>query len=149
MDNMAARTHVLTDVFVVVAVVFLKLLIFWLVTQSSSPGQSKSWFYGGSYWYRMFLSVLMQWYCFQELVLSHEEGRSPVDDALLEGHLGVTRELLLFQPAPKKYAIGSQKDGYNLIKVNITCICLHWEVISLFQCHLMLWFAIFIETYWF
>ena len=70
----------------------------------------------------MFLSVLMQWYCFQELVLSHEEGSSPVDDALLEGHLGVTRELLLFLPAQKKYAIGSQKDGSNLIKVNITLV---------------------------
>ena len=69
----------------------------------------------------MFLSVLMQRYCFQELVLSHEEGSSPVDDALLEGHLGVTRELLLFQPAQMKYAIGSQKDGSNLIKVNTSC----------------------------
>ncbi|CAH3106557.1 unnamed protein product [Porites lobata] len=52
----------------------------------------------------------------KELVLSHEEGSSPVDDALLEGHLGVTRELLLFLPAQKKYAIGSEKDGSNLIK---------------------------------
>ena len=54
---------------------------------------------------------------FQDLVLSHEEGSSPVDEALLEGHLGVTRELLLFQSAQKKFAIGTQKDGPNLIQV--------------------------------
>ncbi|XP_078379070.1 ubiquitin carboxyl-terminal hydrolase 9X-like isoform X2 [Oculina patagonica] len=49
-------------------------------------------------------------------VLSFDEGSSPVDEALLEGHLGVTRELLLFQTAQKKFAIGSQKEGPNLIK---------------------------------
>lgn len=49
-------------------------------------------------------------------VLSFNEASSPVDEALLEGHLGVTRELLLFQTAQKKFAIGSQKDGPNLIK---------------------------------
>ncbi|XP_068731970.1 ubiquitin carboxyl-terminal hydrolase 9X-like isoform X1 [Montipora capricornis] len=52
----------------------------------------------------------------KELVLSHEEGSSPIDEALLEGHLGITRELLLFQSSQKKFAIGSQKDGPNLIK---------------------------------
>lgn len=52
----------------------------------------------------------------KDLVLSSEEGSSAVDDSLLEGHLGVTRELLLFQSAQKKFAIGSQKDGPNLIK---------------------------------
>lgn len=56
---------------------------------------------------------------FQDRVLSFDEGSSPVDEALLEGHLGVTRELLLFQTAQKKLAIGSQKDGSNLIKVRI------------------------------
>lgn len=50
-------------------------------------------------------------------MLSSEESSSAVDDSLLEGHLGVTRELLLFQSAQKKFAIGSQKDGPNLIKV--------------------------------
>ena len=57
-------------------------------------------------------------------MLSFEEGSSPVDEALLEGHLGVTRELLLFQSAQKKYAIGSQKDGFNLIKVKKPNPCL-------------------------
>lgn len=55
--------------------------------------------------------------CVQDHVLSFDEGSSPVDEALLEGHLGVTRELLLFQTAQKKFAIGSQKEGPNLIKV--------------------------------
>lgn len=45
-----------------------------------------------------------------------------VDDALLEGHLGVTRELLAFQSADKKYFIGCKPGGINLIKV------LHREV---------------------
>ena len=54
---------------------------------------------------------------FQDLVLSHDEGSSPIDDALLEGHIGITRELLLFQSSQKKFEIGSQKDGPNLIKV--------------------------------
>ncbi|XP_066267004.1 ubiquitin carboxyl-terminal hydrolase 9X-like isoform X4 [Branchiostoma lanceolatum] len=39
-----------------------------------------------------------------------------IDEALLEGHLGVTCELLSFQPAEKKYHIGSEKGGANLIK---------------------------------
>ena len=63
--------------------------------------------------------------CFQDLVLSFEEGSSPVDEALLEGHLGVTRELLLFQSAQKKFAIGSQEDGANLIKVSVHVHSLH------------------------
>ena len=44
---------------------------------------------------------------------SHTE----VEEALLEGHLGVTRELLQFQSADKKYNLGSQEGGSNLIKV--------------------------------
>ena len=70
----------------------------------------------------MIHSVLITFICvmcsIQDHVLSFNEGSSPVDEALLEGHLGVTRELLLFQTAQKKFAIGSQKDGPNLIKVS-------------------------------
>ena len=40
-----------------------------------------------------------------------------LDETLLEGHLGITRELLAFQSADKKYHIGSEKGGANLIKV--------------------------------
>ena len=69
----------------------------------------------------MICCVLITYICVmcsvQDHVLSFNEGSSPVDEALLEGHLGVTRELLLFQTAQKKFAIGSQKDGPNLIKV--------------------------------
>ena len=40
-----------------------------------------------------------------------------MEEALLEGHLGVTKELLTFQAPDKKYHIGSEKGGNNLIKV--------------------------------
>ncbi|XP_064639618.1 probable ubiquitin carboxyl-terminal hydrolase FAF-X isoform X3 [Lineus longissimus] len=43
-------------------------------------------------------------------------GEMTVEEALLEGYLGVTRELLAFQSAEKKYHIGSEKGGTNLIK---------------------------------
>lgn len=43
-----------------------------------------------------------------------------VEDALLEGHLGITRELLAFQSPEKKFHIGSEKGGSNLIKVRNT-----------------------------
>ncbi|KAK3094503.1 hypothetical protein FSP39_002606 [Pinctada imbricata] len=43
-------------------------------------------------------------------------GESSVEDALLEGHLGITRELLSFQTFDKKFNIGSDKSGSNLIK---------------------------------
>lgn len=39
-----------------------------------------------------------------------------MEEALLEGHVGVTKELLTFQAADKKYHIGSEKGGNNLIK---------------------------------
>ena len=39
-----------------------------------------------------------------------------LEETLL-GHLGITRELLAFQSADKKYHIGSEKGGSNLIKV--------------------------------
>ncbi|XP_041351568.1 probable ubiquitin carboxyl-terminal hydrolase FAF-X isoform X2 [Gigantopelta aegis] len=43
-------------------------------------------------------------------------GETGTEDALLEGHLGITRELLSFQSPEKKYNIGSEKGGANLIK---------------------------------
>ncbi len=51
----------------------------------------------------------------QESVLS--TGEVQVEEALLEGHLGVTKELLTFQTSDKKFLIGSEKGGNNLIKV--------------------------------
>ncbi|XP_048459148.1 probable ubiquitin carboxyl-terminal hydrolase FAF-X isoform X2 [Rhincodon typus] len=39
-----------------------------------------------------------------------------VEETILEGHLGVTKELLAFQTPEKKYHMGSEKGGANLIK---------------------------------
>lgn len=44
-------------------------------------------------------------------------GETGVEETILEGHLGVTKELLAFQTPEKKYYIGSEKGGANLIKV--------------------------------
>ena len=52
---------------------------------------------------------------FQENVL--KTGDIQVDEMLLEGHLGVTKELLSLQSAEKKHHIGSENGGSNLIKV--------------------------------
>lgn len=52
---------------------------------------------------------------FKDLVIN--SGEVIVEDALLEGHLGITRELLAFQSPEKKYNIGSEKGGSNLIRV--------------------------------
>ena len=61
-------------------------------------------------------------------------GEVQVEEALLEGHLGVTKELLTFQAPDKKYHIGSEKGGNNLIKVraklelllNSSCVIGSW-----------------------
>lgn len=46
-----------------------------------------------------------------------ETGESQVDEAVLEGHLGLTKELLAFLPPSQKYELGSdEKHGVNLIK---------------------------------
>jgi len=47
-------------------------------------------------------------------------GECSVEESLLEGHLGITKELLAFQSAEKKYLMGSQQGGINLIKVCCT-----------------------------
>ena len=46
-------------------------------------------------------------------------GSVQVEDALLEGHLGITRELISFQNSQKKFFIGADNGGHNLIKVQI------------------------------
>lgn len=45
-------------------------------------------------------------------------GETGVEETILEGHLGVTKELLSFQTPEKKYHIGCEKGGANLIKVS-------------------------------
>lgn len=47
-------------------------------------------------------------------------GETGVEETILEGHLGVTKELLAFQTPEKKYYIGCEKGGANLIKVKQT-----------------------------
>ncbi len=49
-------------------------------------------------------------------------GEVSVEEALLEGHLGITKELLCLQTPEKKYAIGADKDGPGLIKVCTTTL---------------------------
>lgn len=44
-------------------------------------------------------------------------GETGIEETILEGHLGVTKELLAFQTPEKKYHIGCEKGGANLIKV--------------------------------
>jgi len=45
-----------------------------------------------------------------------DNGEIQVDEALLEGHLGLTKELLVFLPSKQNYEIGSdEKHGVNLI----------------------------------
>lgn len=47
-----------------------------------------------------------------------ETGDSQVDEAVLEGHLGIAKELLSFMSPEKKYELGSdEKKGINLVKV--------------------------------
>lgn len=46
-----------------------------------------------------------------------ETGDSLVDEAVLEGHLGITRELLSFMTSEKKYELGSDESkGVNLLR---------------------------------
>uniref|UniRef100_A0A668ARF6 ubiquitinyl hydrolase 1 n=1 Tax=Myripristis murdjan TaxID=586833 RepID=A0A668ARF6_9TELE len=51
-------------------------------------------------------------------------GETGVEETILEGHIGVTKELLAFQTPEKKYYIGCEKGGANLIKKNGKLICL-------------------------
>lgn len=46
-----------------------------------------------------------------------QTGETGVEETILEGHIGVTKELLAFQTPEKKYYIGCEKGGANLIKV--------------------------------
>lgn len=48
-------------------------------------------------------------------------GETGIEELILEGHLGITKELLAFQTSEKKYQIGCEKGGANLIKVSSKC----------------------------
>lgn len=45
-------------------------------------------------------------------------GETGIEESILEGHLGVTKELMAFQTPEQKYYIGCKKGGANLIKVS-------------------------------
>ncbi len=49
-------------------------------------------------------------------------GEPGVEETILEGHIGVTKELLAFQTPEKKFHIGCEKGGASLIKVNISVV---------------------------
>lgn len=47
-----------------------------------------------------------------------DTGETFVDEAVLEGHLGIAKELLSFMSPEKKYELGSEeKKSINLVKV--------------------------------
>ncbi|XP_071463035.1 ubiquitin carboxyl-terminal hydrolase 9X-like isoform X2 [Marmota flaviventris] len=43
-------------------------------------------------------------------------GETGIEEPILEGHLGVTKELLAFQTPERKYYVGCEKGGANLVK---------------------------------
>lgn len=58
-------------------------------------------------------------------------GETGVEETILEGHLGVTKELLAFQTPEKKYHIGCEKGGANLIKVSSSFLISGGDFLSL------------------
>jgi len=51
-----------------------------------------------------------------------------MDDCLLEGHLGITKELVAMQSVQKKFSIGAENGGCNMIKV-VVCFIEHLYII--------------------
>jgi len=51
----------------------------------------------------------------QEVVMT--TGVMQIDDCLLEGHLGITKELVAMQGVQKRFYIGAENGGCGLIKV--------------------------------
>ncbi len=47
-----------------------------------------------------------------------KSGQCPVETPLLDGHLGLTVELLAFRSVAEKYHIGSDPNGQELIKAS-------------------------------
>lgn len=59
-----------------------------------------------------------------------ETGETGVEEAVLEGHLGIAKELLNFLPPEKKYQLGcDEKTGVHLIKV-LLLYKLQWSYIN-------------------
>jgi len=49
-------------------------------------------------------------------------GVMQIDDCLLEGHLGITKELVAMQSLQKRFYIGAENDGCGLIKVRLSIL---------------------------
>lgn len=60
--------------------------------------------------------IIIFFFPFQDEV--KRTGEPGVEETILEGHIGVTKELLAFQTPEKKFYIGCEKGGASLIKVN-------------------------------
>ena len=53
----------------------------------------------------------------QDVVMTSGSVGLQIDDCLLEGHLSITKELVSMQTPQKKFAIGAENGGCNMIKV--------------------------------
>ena len=51
--------------------------------------------------------------------MAAEDGADVVENELLEGHLGITRELISYQTPQKKHQIGCEPGGRLLLKVKM------------------------------
>jgi len=49
-------------------------------------------------------------------------GVMQIDDCLLEGHLGITKELVAMQSVQKRFYIGAENGGCGLIKVCVAIV---------------------------
>jgi len=59
----------------------------------------------------------------QEMVMT--TGVMQIDDCLLEGHLGITKELVAMQSVQKRFFIGAENGGCGLIKVCVDLNSFH------------------------
>lgn len=65
-------------------------------------------------------NLILLLFILQEVVMT--TGVMQIDDCLLEGHLGITKELVAMQSVQKRFFIGAENGGCGLIKVCIfTC----------------------------
>ena len=65
---------------------------------------------------KLLLSIVVVF--LQEVVMT--TGVMQIDDCLLEGHLGITKELVAMQSVQKRFFIGAENGGCGLIKACIS-----------------------------
>lgn len=81
--------------------------------------------------HRPFVSQAFDIFLWQDDV--KRTGETGVEETILEGHLGVTKELLAFQTPEKKYHIGCEKGGANLIKVSSVGLVLSYVSLTFYM----------------